>query len=130
MSRTAGFRCSWIDLLVLAASIPATWWLWEDVGAIAGAVPFPVGHFFLFCNVFRIHRPKELLWAVVCLVNVSAWTLAERLDWALILALQSPLTVAVVIWEMRGPHYHGVWAKRINPRLGEYLDGRLSAGTR
>ena len=121
MPRTAGFRCSWGDTLVLVASVPATWWLWSSVGPIAGAVPFAVGHFFLFCNVFRIHRRKELLWAGCCLVNVSAWMLNERCDWALILAVQSPLTVALIAWEMRGPLYHGVWARRINPRLADYL---------
>ena len=125
MPRTAGFRCSWNDTLVLAVSVPATWWLWSCVGPIAGVVPFAVGHFFLFCNVFRIHRRKELLWAACCLVNVSAWMSAERYDWGLILAMQSPLTVALILWEMRGPHYHGVWARRINPRLDDYLTGRL-----
>ena len=128
MSRTAGFRCSSIDLVVLAACIPATWWLGGNVGPIAGSVPFAAGHFFLFCNVFRIQRAKELLWAAVCLVNVGAWMLAERFDWWLILAGQSPLTVVLIAWEMRGPHYHGLWARRINRRLDEYLDGRLAEG--
>jgi len=107
-------------MLVLVASLPATWWLWSSVGPMAGAVPFAVGHFFLFCNVFRIQRRKELLWAVCCLVNVTVWTLSERCDWALVLAVQSPLTVALIAWEMRGPHYHGVWARWINPRLADY----------
>ena len=121
MSRTAGFRCSQLDLFVLATAIPAAWWLWEHVGPIAGAVPFAVGHFFLFCNVFRIQHTKELLWAAMCLVNISAWMIAERFDWWLILAVQSPLTVALIALEMRDPSYHGVWARRINPRLDQYL---------
>jgi len=124
MSRTAGFRCSWSDVAVLVAMPPATWWLWSMVGPIAGVMPFAVGHFFLFCNVFRIQRGKELLWAACCVLNVAGWAFADRLEWAWILAAQTPLTVALIGVEMRQPSYHGLMAHRINPCLANYLAGQ------
>jgi len=123
--RTWGFRLSLLDLLVLAVAAPATWLLWPVVGPIAGCVPLAVGHFFLFCNVFRITRWKELLWAAVCLVNVAAWAAADALSWPGILAVQTPLTVLLLWSETRTARYHGAWARRLNPRLEDYLAGRI-----
>jgi hypothetical protein len=87
--------------------------------------PLAVVHFFLFCNVFRIHRTKELVWAAICVVNVSTWAALDAFCWFGILAVQLPVTVAVIVLEMRGPWYHGVMARRINARLDDYLMGRL-----
>jgi len=38
---------------------------------------------------------------------------------------QLPITVALVIADIRAPGYHGVLAKRLNPRLNDYLEGRF-----
>lgn len=123
--RTWGFRLSAVDAVVLAAAAPLTWLLWRPLGGMALAVPFAVGHFFLFCNVFRIHRAKELVWAAVALANISAWTIADALWWPGVLAVQTPLTALLIVREIRGPWYHGIRADRWNPRLEDYLGGRL-----
>jgi hypothetical protein len=123
-SRTWGFRLSVVDAIVLVAAIPATWLLWPKIGTLAGVIPLVVVHFFLFCNVFRIHRTKELVWAGICVVNVFTWAAFTECWWPGILAVQLPVTAAVIIKEIRGPWYHGVWARRLNPRLDGYLAGR------
>lgn len=99
--------------------------MWQCIGDMAGIVPMAVGHFFLFCNVFRIHRTKELIWAGCFLANVIAWALADQLWWPGIIAVQSPLTIAVIVWESYGPWYHGIFARRINRRLDAYLEERI-----
>jgi len=121
--RIYGFRCSWSDMAVLAACVPLTWWAWRSIGVMAGVIPFAVGHFFLFCNVFRIHRRREFVWAVLAVMNVSAWTLADALDWRWVLAVQTPITIACVGSEMRGKRYHGIYARRVNPSLDQWLSG-------
>lgn len=123
--RTWGFHLSPSDIVVLVAACPATWFLWGSIGPLAGVVPLAVGHFFLFCNVFRIHRRKELVWAVVCLLNVGTWLACDHLWWPGIMIIQTPLTVALIWMEMRGPWYHGIGARRLNPRLDEYLAERI-----
>ncbi len=123
--RTWGFRISVLDACVLIAGVPVTALLWPRVGAVAGIVPITVGHFFLFCNVFRIHRTKELLWSAICIANVGAWYAMDRMWWPGILAVQLPVTVAMIAWEMSGPWYHGILARRINRRLEDYLAGTL-----
>ena len=123
--RTWGARLSWRDVLVLVVGSAATWWLQPRIGPAAGVIPMAIGHFLLFCNIFRIHRTKEILWAVTCVINISAWGLFDDLWWPGILLVQTPLTVAAIIWEMRGPWYHGIFARRLNRRLDEYLENRL-----
>jgi hypothetical protein len=120
-----GFRLSIIDAVVLVAAGPATWLAWPRIGALAGVIPLVVLHFFLFCNIFRIHRTKELIWAAVCVVNVFAWAAFGETSWAGILSVQLPLTVGLIIWEIRGPWYHGICARQWNARLDDYLEARL-----
>jgi len=108
-----GFRFGWLDAVSLLACIPLTWLLWLPLGPLALALPITLGHFFLFCNVIRIRRGFELIWSAFFMMNTGAWLLMGRLDWLWILALQTPLTAALVWWEVRNPNYLGVlWRRR------------------
>jgi hypothetical protein len=121
--RTWGFRFSTSDAAVIAfASICAItlnlvegplWWILIVVA----------GHFFLFCNVFRIRRSYELIWAALFMINVSAWFVFGDFAWWKILGCQLPLTAAFIFAEMRTPRYHGIFARRVNSRLDNYLAG-------
>lgn len=126
-NRTWGFRLSVIDVVFLLLAIPATWLAWPEIGAMAAVIPMAVGHFFLFCNVFRIIRWKELLWTGVFLVNVSGWTISTDdtfFMWVGILVIQMPLTVLLITTELFTRRYHGVWARRLNIHLDDYLAGK------
>lgn len=110
-----GFRFSLLDAAVVVAWVTAggvfyrmgseLWWL----AAIAG------GHFFLFCNVFRLLRLREMIWAGIFLVNVGFWLLLRRLDWFEVMACQLPVSVGVIAWEIKAKRYHGIFADRLNP---------------
>ncbi|WP_156346572.1 hypothetical protein [Verrucomicrobium spinosum] len=58
-----GFRFSWTDALVLILGAGLTGWLASFAGELALLAAWVIGHFFLFCNVFRIGRKPELVWA-------------------------------------------------------------------
>jgi len=72
-------------------------------------------HFFLFCNVFRIRRSYELIWAAAFVVNLLAWQVAGAMSWPRVLAMQLPVTVLAIASEMRSRRYHGVGWRWINP---------------
>ena len=112
-----------MDVAFLALAVPATWWAWTQIGALAGVIPLAVGHFFLFCNVFRIIRWKELVWTGICLVNVGTWMVWDDVWWPGILLIQTPVTIVLLWTETRLPRYHGIWADKLNPRLDDYLRG-------
>jgi len=123
-----GFRLSIVDVGVLLIGIPTIVWLSRDVPVVAFVVAFALGHFFLFCNVFRISRPPELIWAGVFTGLASATISSGTPGWAITIALSLAVTVAVVLVEMRKPSYHGVGWKKINPGLIDWWkhqsDGR------
>lgn len=123
--RTSGFRCSALDAVVLIVGVAAGILLWPRLGPMSGAFPFAVGHFFLFCKIFRIHRTKELVWVVATVLHVAVWVLIDDVAWLRILALQTPLTLLLIGLTLRGPWYHGICAPRIDQRLDDCISGRI-----
>ncbi len=55
-----------------------------------------VAHFFLFCNVFKVPRKLELLWAVLFLINSGLWLAAGNFNWRPVLFTQTPFTIAAI----------------------------------
>ena len=84
-----------------------------------------LGHFFLFCNVFLVWRSWELLWAGTFIVNAATHLLMDSTSGVPVLLWQLPVTLGVIVWQIRSPWYHGVGARWLNPRLNDYLNGNL-----
>lgn len=124
-TRRHGFRLSSADAAVLLAGISLTWWLARQDFPLAWIVPAALGHFFLFCNVFLVWRRWELLWAAAFVFNVAGHLAFGTLDWLSPLLFQLPITVLVIIRQIRSPWYHGIYAERLNPRLQKYLTAKL-----
>jgi len=117
-----GFRLSVVDVMVLVVGAVGAivlglqvWW-WGYVVAIV------VGHFFLFCNVFRISRMLELAWAAVFVGLAGGTIVAGRPDWIATTIDTLFVTIAVIAVEMCRPSYHGASWERINPNLPEWWE--------
>ena len=117
-----GFRISAMDIAVLIAgsvgsvlAAQAEWWL----GLI---IAFAVGHFFLFCNVFRVARPLELSWAALFVALAGGTITREIPGWPVTIVSMLVATVLVVVVQMRKPSYHGVAWQRINPELPQWWE--------
>jgi hypothetical protein len=120
-----GLRFSLLDgcVLVLAAVAMGVgamfvWW-------IALAIGLTVGHFYLFCNVFRLSRALELVWAAIFVTLAAATILTGSPGWLLTTLISLGVTVVVVAIEMRRPSYHGVAWEVINPDLPQWWHARL-----
>jgi hypothetical protein len=123
VSEPAGCRLSWRDGLVTGIAITAVVWLWPRSALAGSLIAVVVGHFLLFCNVFRVPTRLELAWSAVFLLNVLGSSLFEALIWPRYLFLQLPVTVVVLVMAMRLPGYHGVLWRRINlPATGRHCD--------
>jgi hypothetical protein len=123
--RNWGFRFSVIDAVALVAFGAVAAGLHRLSSSLWWLVAIAAGHFFLFCNVFRVTRRRELIWAALFVLNVGLWLLWGRLDWFNALACQLPVSIGVVAWEIKATRYHGIFASRLNPDLKDYLEGRI-----
>lgn len=120
-----GFRLSKVDVFVLVGGTMGAivlsmygWW-WGFILA------FVLAHFFLFCNIVRIARPLELIWAGV-FISLAGTTIAfEMPGWLVTVPVSLFVTVVVVVVEMRKPSYHGVGWQWINPGLPEWWKARV-----
>jgi hypothetical protein len=121
-----GFRISSIDIVVLlvggaASAHAASVNLWFGV-----AIAFVLLHFFLFCNVLRLSRALEPIWAGVFAGLAVATLSFSSLSWPVVFAISAMVTVVLAIVEARRPSYHGVGWQKLNPRLPEWW--RSAAG--
>jgi hypothetical protein len=114
----AGIRFSITDAAAIAICALATWGTWPLFGETAAAFPIVLGHFFLFCNIFRVPRLPELLWSGAFVINVGGWFAFGQFTWFAVLWTQLPATLAVVLGAIARRDYHGVgyrlvpWARR------------------
>lgn len=107
--RRRGFRMSLVDVGAILICLGGTIALKESLGEMIYVAPIALGHFFLFCNVFRLRRSYELIWAGAFVCNVAAWSIFGDISWWPILAVQTPLTILLLILECRSPRYHGIF---------------------
>ncbi|HET6426092.1 MAG TPA: hypothetical protein VFG20_20545 [Planctomycetaceae bacterium] len=119
-----GFRCSLLDVVVLIAGAVTTVATIPIDGRIAFVIGFTVAHFFLFCNVFRISRPLELVWATVFVALCYASFARGQPPWNATTGLSFVVTTIVITLAMRRPSYHGIGWQTINPRLPEWWEAQ------
>lgn len=113
------------DGFVLAAGAAVSVWLCSMDHPLRWIVAMALGHFFLFCNVFLVWRRWELLWAGVFVANVAAHFALGSIGGLSVLLWQLPVTLGVIVWQIRSPWYHGIAARTLNPHLNDYLNGTL-----
>ena len=121
-----GFRLDAIDTLVLVAGAAGAiflaqveWWM----GLIVG---FAVGHFFIFCNVFRVAKPLELTWSAIFVILAGSTIATGRPGWIVTIATTLVATLAVIVMQVRKPSYHGIAWQRFNPRLPEWWESQAT----
>lgn len=118
-----GFRFSVLDGFILTVGAAATIGFVMTNPWIGSAIGFVVLHFFLFCNILRMSRPLELIWAAV-FTTLAVLAAAEVISWPLVFGVSLMVTLLVAIVELRRPSYHGVAWKTINPRLPDWWKAR------
>ncbi len=122
-----GFRLSRSDVAILVIGAVGTL-LAGSVEWYAGfVVGFVVGHFFLFCNVFRVSRMPELAWAVIFASLAAATIWFGRPGWFATISVSLLATATVIFLELRKPSYHGVMWQRVNPGLEQWWRSRCAS---
>lgn len=122
-----GFRISEVDAIVLILGTVSAVGVGVLVPWFGIAIAFVIGHFFLFCNVVRMARPREVAWATIFVALSISTVVMGSPSWPTSLAISFVTTVIFVAGELRKPSYHGVFWRRINPNLPQWWDANSSA---
>lgn len=110
---THGFRFSATDALAIIVCAAVTIWLLPVLGSIAWLFPFVLGHFFLFCNIFRVPRKPELLWASF-FITLAAICLVLDVSILHSMWMVVPVTVGVLLYAVQLPTYHGIYSSKLD----------------
>jgi hypothetical protein len=122
-----GFRLSGLDVLILIAGAAGSAGLSIANPWFRVAAAFVVGHFFLFCNVIRMARPLELIWAGAFAILTITAVCFDAASWLAVLITSTILTLVLAAIQMRRPSYHGVGWRILNPRLPDWWANRHNA---
>lgn len=121
-----GCRLSALDICVLFCGTVGSVVAWQWVWWVGFVIAFVVAHFFLFCNVFRISRPLELVWAAAFVTLAGNTLVNEAPSWMNTIVGSLIVTVVVIAIEMCRPSYHGIAWQRLNPRLPQWWESRFA----
>ncbi len=125
-----GFRISPVDALVLVAGTAGAALLRSESADTAILVAMPVLHFFLFCNVFRIKRRKELFWAATFVISSAFFIVYQMFPVALLIVANFLVAMVMIALEMREPDYHGILWRKVNPGLEQWWSNKADNSTR
>lgn len=116
-----GFRLSKLDVFIVFAGIIGSYALYSLAPPMSYIMLFIVVHFFIFCNVLRMSRKPELIWAsaFVLMCAFSLRTELISLQWVFVLSLA--LTLLLIGLELKKGSYHGVFWRRFNPKLENWF---------
>lgn len=122
--RPWGFRFSSMDACIFAGGLITTAALWFVIGPFALMVPYLLGHFFLFCNTFRVGGERSLIWVGTFLANFYFWPQTQSI--MIHLTVQAIITLAIIAQCVLGKNYHGFACTLINPL--RYREGAMQEG--
>ena len=125
-----GFRLSVFDVVILVIGGAASAYSATIELRFGIAIAFVVLHFFLFCNVLRMSRDLEPLWAGAFAALAIATISFDLLSWNALFAISAAVTVVLAIVEMRRASYHGVGWQRLNPGLSQWWEMHHSRSER
>ncbi len=115
-----GFRISIRDKIVLVVGIVCAGLLSVRLPVGAFVIGFVVLHFFLFCNVFRIRRAPELIWAATFVLLSSSTIRFQVPGWTITIAASVSLSIFLICHSMTRRDYHGIGWQRLNPGLRDW----------
>ena len=115
-----GFRLSSLDIVILIVGGVASACATTVDRGLGVAIAFVILHFFLFCNVLRMSRPFELLWAGLFAGLAGMVITRNLLSWPVAYSISTGATVILGLIETHRPSYHGVGWRKLNPRLPEW----------
>lgn len=115
-----GFRLSVSDVIVLLIGALSSFLLHGMENPLGLIVFFTLAHFFFFCNILRMCRRYELIWAIFFLLLSTSMILFRLSNWLEMILIMLGMTTVLTVIQIRHPSYHGIFWKQINPNLPQW----------
>lgn len=119
-----GFRLSSFDLAVIILGLAGAWYLRNVSIEFSLIILFVLGHFFYFCNISRMSRVPELIWAACFVILYGVGVLYGIVTVTEVFVISFIITIVLTVLEARKPSYHGVLWSKINPNLKAWYEGK------
>lgn len=116
-----GFRFSMFDAAILIAALLLVFFTHSYGLTYSVLVIFVILHFFLFCNIVRMSRIPELIWASFFLLAFYFHLKLSAITFVQALVSCISVTFILIFLEVIKPSYHGVFWKKLNPKLSEWF---------
>ena len=117
-----GFRLSEMDVGIILLGVCVSVVLGRLDERLGMATLFVLAHFFLFCNVLRMSRPLELIWAGLFVLLAGSTFYFGLPSWTTTLLAMLGVTLILAIVQCLLPSYHGVFWRKINPNLKQWWE--------
>jgi len=121
-----GFRLSAIDIIFIAIAILFCIYFFNIAKSISYIIGIVVGHFFLFCNIARMSRTPEIIWAVFFTLFTILSLKFNLVPLSLVFLASIVLSIMLVFLETRKPSYHGILWQKLNPNLENWFTNNNS----
>lgn len=109
------------DATILIAALPLAFFTYSYSLTYSVLMIFVILHFFLFCNIVRMSRIPELIWATFFLLMFYVHLKLSAITFFQALASCMSVTFILIFLEVKKPGYHGVFWKKFNPNLPEWF---------
>lgn len=119
-----GFRLSKLDIGVLILGCLGAYYYAKANFLTSFIILFVVGHFFLFCNIVRMSRIPELIWAISFLSMTISSIVFQFFSPDIVFAFSLLITFVLIYFELRKPSYHGLFWEKFNPDLPEWFKNK------
>lgn len=117
-----GFYFTASDVVVLVVGLVVSIIIGSKIWQGGLIVAFVVSHFFLFCNVFRISRSSELMWAAGFVLITASTILTQYPGWSATV-IGGLVLSSLLIWkETKKEGYHGIYWQNWNPDLPDWWE--------
>lgn len=117
-----GFRLSVLDIAFILLGVAGACFFINSSPNFSVIILFVLVHFFLFCNIVRMSRASELIWAVVFVLLCLASLKLQWVPFYLVFLLSILVTSMLVASEVQKKSYHGVAWRRLNPNLQNWFE--------
>ena len=117
-----GFRLSVVDVIVVLIGAGSSLLLDGMENPLGQTVLFTVAHFFLFCNVLRMRRSFELIWAALFVILASLSLSYNVPTWPVTVLIMLAVTLVLTVLQVRQPSYHGIFWQQLNPGLPQWWE--------